>query len=95
MGRGPGSVKRSGRDELIRVVIHMYMEAMLGLSLYRYLCLKLAKMLCLSYYLLCLLFNKIGKKGRTGSACKRGEWGGERGVGPGGREGPNNLCTYE
>jgi hypothetical protein len=38
----------------------MCKEAMLGISLYSYLYLKLAKMLCLSYYCLCLLFNKIG-----------------------------------
>jgi hypothetical protein len=65
-------VKRSGRDESILVVIHLCMEAMLGTSLYSYLYLKLAKMLCLSYYLLCFLFNKIGEEGRTGSAWKRG-----------------------
>jgi hypothetical protein len=29
-------------------------------------------MLCLSYYCLCLLFNKIAEKGRTGSALKQG-----------------------
>jgi hypothetical protein len=47
------------------------MEAMLGISLFSYLYLKLAKMLCLSYYLLCLLFNKIEEQeGRTGSAQK-------------------------
>jgi hypothetical protein len=40
----------------------------LGIFLYSYLYLKLAKMLCLSYYRLCLLFNKIGEGGRTGSA---------------------------
>jgi hypothetical protein len=34
------------------------MEAMLGISLYNYPYLKLAKTLCLSYYCLCLLFNK-------------------------------------
>jgi hypothetical protein len=28
-------------------------------------------MLCLSYYWLCLLFNKIGEKGRGGSAWKQ------------------------
>jgi hypothetical protein len=38
------------------------MEAMLGISLYSYLYLKLAKMLCLSYYLLCFVFNKIGEQ---------------------------------
>jgi hypothetical protein len=41
------------------VVIFMFMEAMLGVSLYSYLYLKLAKMLCLSYY---LFFNKINVK---------------------------------
>jgi hypothetical protein len=35
-------------------------------------------MLCLSYYLLCFLFTKIGEEeGGTGSAWKRGEWRGE------------------
>jgi hypothetical protein len=49
------------------------METMLGISLYSYLYLKLAKMLCLSYYLLCFLFNKIREQeGRTGSARKGG-----------------------
>jgi hypothetical protein len=54
----------------------MCMEAMLGISLYSYLYLQLAKMLCLSYYFLCFLFNKIGEEGRTGSAWKQGgvEW---------------------
>jgi hypothetical protein len=63
-------VKRSGRDESIQVVIHMCMEAMLKISLYSYSYLKLAKMLCLSYYYLCPLFNKIEEKDRTGSAWK-------------------------
>jgi hypothetical protein len=35
-------------------------------------------MLCLSYYCLCLLFNKIRDKSRTGPAWKRGGVG-ERG----------------
>jgi hypothetical protein len=43
---------------------------------------KLAKTLCLSYYLLCFLFNKIGEEeGKTGSAWKQGFVG----VGSGGR----------
>jgi hypothetical protein len=58
------------------------MEAMLGISLFSYLYLKLAKPLCLSYYFLCFLLNKIGgQEGGTGSAQKR-EWG----VGVGGVE---------
>jgi hypothetical protein len=53
------------------VVIHKCMEAMLGISVYSCLYLKLAKTLCLSY-LLCFLFNKIrDEEGRTGSAWKR------------------------
>jgi hypothetical protein len=48
------------------VAIHKCMEATLGISLYRYLYPRLAKTLCLSYYLLCFLFNKIGEEeGRT------------------------------
>jgi hypothetical protein len=82
-------VKRSGSDEPVWVAIHKCMEAMLGISLYSYPYLKLAKMLCLSYYPLCFLFNKIGEEGRTCSAWKLGGWG-ERG-----RGGPNNVYTYE
>jgi hypothetical protein len=61
-------VKRSGGDEPVRVIIHMYTEVMLGISLYSYPYLKLAKALCLSYYRLRFLFNKIGEEGRTGYA---------------------------
>jgi hypothetical protein len=45
-------VKRSGRDEPVWVSIHMCMEAMLGISLYSYLYLKIAKcyvILAISY----------------------------------------------
>jgi hypothetical protein len=82
------AVERYGRDESICVAIHKCMEATLGISLYSYLYLKLAKMLCLSYYLLCFLFNKIGEEeGRTGSAQKGGG-GQETGEGS-----PNNVYT--
>jgi hypothetical protein len=82
------------------VVIHKCMETTLGISLYSYLYLKLVKTLCLSYYLLCFLFNKIGEEeGRTGSAWKREGRGrrgkGEEGEGEEGRNDPNNVCTYE
>jgi hypothetical protein len=40
-------------------------------------------MLCLSHYCLCLLFNKIREKGRTGSLGS--EVGGREREGPGGR----------
>jgi hypothetical protein len=46
---------------------------------------------CLSCYHLCLLFNKIGKEGRIGSAWKQGGGGSQRGWG-GGRDGPNDVC---
>jgi hypothetical protein len=48
------------------------MEATLGISLYSYLYPKVAKMICLSYYRLCFLFNKIREEPRTGSVWKRG-----------------------
>jgi hypothetical protein len=67
--------KRSGKNEPWRVAIHKYMEATLGISLYSYFYPKLGERICLSYYLLCFVFNKIREKGRTGSAWKR-EWGG-------------------
>jgi hypothetical protein len=75
-------VKKTGRDEPMWVVIHMCMDATLGISLYSYLYLKLAKMLCLSYYLLFFLFNKIGEQ--SAFAWKR------IGLGIGG---PNNVYT--
>jgi hypothetical protein len=63
-------MKRSGGDEPMWVAIHMCMEAMLGICLYSYLYVKLAKTLHLSYSLL-FFFNKIGEQeGRTGSVHK-------------------------
>jgi hypothetical protein len=80
-------LKRSGRDEPMWVAIHKCLEATLVISLYSYLYLTLAKMLCLSYYLLHFLINKIEEQeGGTGSAWKQGVgcvWGG----------GPNNVYT--
>jgi hypothetical protein len=81
-------VKRSDRDESVRVAIHMCMEAMIGISWYSYIYLKLPKTLCLSYYCLCLLFNKVGEKSRTGSAWKQGGCGR-------GRWWRDNVGTYE
>jgi hypothetical protein len=53
------------------------MGAMLGTSLYSCPYLKLAKMLFLSYCLLCFLFNEIREQeGSTGSAQKQGYVGG-------------------
>jgi hypothetical protein len=39
-------------------------------------------------------FKKIGEKGRTGSGSEGGGREMER-AGDGGRNGPNNVCTYE
>jgi hypothetical protein len=69
------------------VAIYKCMETKLGISLYSYLYPKLAKTMCLSYYLLCFLFNKIREEGRTGSAWS----GGLGGVDGGG--GTNNVYT--
>jgi hypothetical protein len=55
------------------VAKHKYMEAMVGISLYSSLYLKLAKTICLSYYFLCFLFNIIREEHRTGSSQKQGE----------------------
>jgi hypothetical protein len=77
-------VKRSGRDEPIQAVTHMCLETMLGISLHSYLYLKLAKMLCLSYYHLCFLFNKIGEFQVLPGSEGAGE-----------RDGPNNVHKYE
>jgi hypothetical protein len=85
-------VKRSGRDEPMWAVIHMCMEATLGISLYSYLYLKLTKTLCLSYYRLCFLFNKI-RHNRWNRICTvaRGMWGVG---GVGGREVAQTMYTY-
>jgi hypothetical protein len=57
------------------VVIHMFMETMLGISLCSYLYLKLAETLSFSYYLSCFLFNKVREQeGKTGSAWKQRRW---------------------
>jgi hypothetical protein len=41
------------------------------------------------------IFNKIGEKGRTGSAWKRRAEGEREGMAEVGRNGPNHVCTYE
>jgi hypothetical protein len=84
--RDKEEVKRSGRNEPMWVAIHKCKEATLGISLCRHLCLKLAKTLCLSYYLLCFLFYKIREEeSGTDSAWKQGR----------GEGGTNNVYTYK
>jgi hypothetical protein len=68
------------------------METMLGIALYNYLYLKIAKML--SYYRLCVLFNELEKRAKQVLL-------GSEGVGQEGsrhqaevRDGPNNVCMH-
>jgi hypothetical protein len=68
---------------------------MLGISLYSYVYFKLAKTLCLSYYCLCLLFNKIAEEGRTGSAWKSRVLEEMDGAGGMGERWHSNVYTYE
>jgi hypothetical protein len=79
-------VKRTGRDEPIWVAIHMCMEAMLGISLYGYLHLKLTKML---FFLLSLMFSLQQNQRTTGQNmfCLEARQGVECD--------PNNLYTYK
>jgi hypothetical protein len=77
---------RSGRDKPIQVVMHVCIEAMLGISLHRYLS-QTSKSSMSFLLLLCLLFNKI--------AWKQEGWEGEDGDrGLRGEIAPNTVCTY-
>jgi hypothetical protein len=80
-------VKRSGRDEPMWAAIHMYIEAMLGISLYSYLFLKLARILCLTYISNVSSPTKSDIRGQNRFCLA--VYGGE-GVGA-----PNNVYTCE
>jgi hypothetical protein len=68
------------------------METMLGISLYSYLYLKQAKMLCLTIAQV-LSSTKLEKRAERVLPGSKGErW--RDGV-VRGRDGPNNVCTYE
>jgi hypothetical protein len=69
------------------------MEATVGISLYSYSYLKLAKMLCLSYYAYVFSSTKLEKRAEQVLPGSKGDGG--KGAGAGGRNGPNNVCTYE
>jgi hypothetical protein len=76
-------VKSSGRDEPMLVLVHKCMEAMLGIALYCYLYLKLAKTL---FFLLSFMFSpqEIQRtRGQKGFYLEAGDRGG----------GPNNVYT--
>jgi hypothetical protein len=83
-------VKRPGRDEPMWVAIHKCMEAMLGIFLYSYLYLKLAKSFL---FLLSPVFSlQQNQRTRGQNRCCL-----EAGVGEGQRAGgsPNNVFTYK
>jgi hypothetical protein len=92
MERGLGSIKRLGRDEPMWIAIHKCMEAMLGISLYSYLYLKLAKtpyfFLIMSY-----VFSSTKSKRAEQVLSESGGWGGAGSKQ--GRGGPNNVYTCE
>jgi hypothetical protein len=54
--------KSSGRNEPMWVSIHKCMETIPGISLYNYLYPRLAKMICLSYYIFCFSLTKSEKR---------------------------------
>jgi hypothetical protein len=76
-------VKRSGRDESVWFAIHMCMEEMLGIFLYSYLHLKLAK----CYTFLIFSSTKLENK-RMDQVLPGTQDGGWEG-------GPNNVYTCE
>jgi hypothetical protein len=88
-------VKRSGRDESIQVVMHMCMEAMLGISLYSYPYLKLAKTICLCIIAYVFSSTKLEKWPEQALPGRRRVGGRKVGLGTEGRSGPNNVHTYE
>jgi hypothetical protein len=81
-------LKRSGRDEPTWVSIHKYMEATLGISLYSYLYLKVAK--CCVFLIISCVFSSIKSEKRAEQVLPgRGE--GVEVKEEGG--GPNNVYT--
>jgi hypothetical protein len=88
-------MKRSGRDESIQVAIHMCMEAMLGISLYSYLYLKLAKTLYLIIAMSSLQQNWRQGQKRFCLDLEVRVWRGEGGSGELSGEKWPNICTYE
>jgi hypothetical protein len=80
-------MKKCGRDEPIWIVIHMRVEATLGISLYSCLYLKLAKNAM--FFLLSLMFSLQQNQRTRGQNRICRKWGG------GNRECPNNVYTCE
>jgi hypothetical protein len=82
MGRGLGVMKKSGRDEPIWVIIHKCMETTQGISLYNYLCLKLAK--CHVFLIIFYVFSSTKLENKKAEQVLMG--GGVGGA-------PNNVYT--
>jgi hypothetical protein len=86
-------VKRSCTDEPMWVIIHLCMEATLGISLYSYLYPKLAKMLCLSDdRSLTFSVQQNWRREQKRFCLEASEVGRRRGRG---ERGLNNVYTYE
>jgi hypothetical protein len=71
-----GGMKRTKTDESVGVVIHIHMETTQGNSLCGGAYLKLVKMSCFTFYLLCFFFYKVREQeGGTDSMGWRWYWG--------------------
>jgi hypothetical protein len=89
-------VKRSGRDEPVWVVIHMCMEAMLGKSLCIAILISNWQKRCV-FLIAAYVFSSTKLEKRAEQVLPGSEGGGGRGreQKTRGRDGPNNVCTYE
>jgi hypothetical protein len=65
-------VKRSGRDESTWVVTHLYMEAMLGVSLYSYPYLNQQK--CFTFLIIAYVFSSTKLEIKAKQVLPRSKW---------------------
>jgi hypothetical protein len=72
-------VKKSGRDESTWVVTHVYMEAMLGISLYSYAYLNWQK--CFVFLIIAYVFSSTKLEIRAEQVLPRSKGVGRRGKG--------------
>jgi hypothetical protein len=89
-------VKRSGRDEKSWLLIHLYMEVMLGISLYSYPYLNYQK--CFVFLITAYFYSskKLEKKAEEVLPEREGVGGErERAEGRGEKWPKDNVCTYE
>jgi hypothetical protein len=90
---GDKKVVRSGMFEPIRIVIHMCMEAILGISLYSYLYLKLAKTLSFLLSLMSSL-QQNWRRGQNRFCLEVRGWRGEGGAGRQGGEMAQTMYAH-